>query len=375
VSSLAERIDARARRTGPIRFDEFMELALYDEDGGFFSTGGGAGREGGDFLTSPEVGPLFGAVLANAIDAWWDAAGRPDPWTVVDAGAGTGRLAASVLTSRPRCEPALRYVLVERSAALRARHRAAVPVEPASLTRGAVESTDGEVHAAPGQGPVVTSLAELPSAPVAGVILANELLDNLPFRLFERSSTTWLEVLVGTGPDEVLVDVSRELGSRLASHAPDAPAGARVALQDASAKWVRTARASLEVGRLVVIDYATTTAEMARRPWTEWLRTYARHGRGGHPLARPGEQDITADVALDQLPGAPHAVTDQADFLRSHGIDDLVDAARQRWRERAAVGDLEALAARSRVHEADALTDPAGLGAFRVVEWAVSGPR
>jgi SAM-dependent MidA family methyltransferase len=148
-----------------------------------------------------------------------------------------------------------------------------------------------------------------------------------------------------------------------------------VALQDASAKWVRTARASLEVGRLVVIDYATTTAEMARRPWTEWLRTYARHGRGGHPLARPGEQDITADVALDQLPGAPHAVTDQADFLRAHGIDDLVDAARPRWRERAAVGDLEALAARSRVHEADALTDPAGLGGFRVVEWAVSGPR
>jgi SAM-dependent MidA family methyltransferase len=61
----------------------------------------------------------------------------------------------------------------------------------------------------------------------------------------------------------------------------------------------------------------------------------------------------------------------QAEFLAAHGIDDLVAAARATWHERAHLGDLEALRARSRVGEADALTDPTGLGAFRVLEWAV----
>ena len=80
-----------------------------------------AGRRG-DFLTSPEVGPLFGAVLARLLDAEWDRLGRPDRFTVVDAGAGPGTLARSVLAAGPRCRDALRYVAVEVGAAQRARH-------------------------------------------------------------------------------------------------------------------------------------------------------------------------------------------------------------------------------------------------------------
>jgi SAM-dependent MidA family methyltransferase len=130
----------------------------------------------------------------------------------------------------------------------------------------------------------------------------------------------------------------------------------------------------LQQGRVVVLDYADTSASLARRPWLEWVRTYRAHERGGHPLDAPGSQDITCEVAVDQL-GAlvrpPDRDTSQADWLRAHGIDDLVADARATWRERAALGDLEALKARSRVGEADALTDPTGLGAFRVLEWDV----
>ena len=82
-----------------------------------------------------------------------------------------------------------------------------------------------------------------------------------------------------------------------------------------------------------------------------------------------GEQDITCEVAVDQLP-PPAQDRSQADWLRVHGIDELVEEGRAIWRERAAIGDLEAMRARSRVTEADALLDPAGLGAFRVLEWA-----
>ena len=81
-----------------------------------------------------------------------------------------------------------------------------------------------------------------------------------------------------------------------------------------------------------------------------------------------GRQDITCDVAVNQLPPAS-ANTAQAEWLRSHGLDALVAEGRATWTERASVGDLEAIKARSRVTEADALTDPSGLGAFRVIEW------
>ena len=88
---------------------------LYDPDHGFYGAGRGrAGRVGGDFLTSPEVGPLFGAVLARTLDEWWEELGRPRPYVVADAGAGPGTLARAVLAAGPRCGEALDYVAVER---------------------------------------------------------------------------------------------------------------------------------------------------------------------------------------------------------------------------------------------------------------------
>jgi SAM-dependent MidA family methyltransferase len=110
---------------------------------------------------------------------------------------------------------------------------------------------------------------------------------------------------------------------------------------------------------------------MATRPYRDWLRTYRGHERGGHYLAHPGEQDITADVALDQLATvrAPDRVQTQEAFLGHHGLDDLVEEGRRIWTERAHLGDLAAITARSRVREAEALTAADGLGAFAVAEW------
>ncbi len=142
-------------------------------------------------------------------------------------------------------------------------------------------------------------------------------------------------------------------------------------MQRAAADWLRSALELLERGRVVATDYTSETASMASRPWREWLRTYRGHDRGEHPLRRPGSQDITCDVALDQLAAVqePAAVRSQAQFLALHGIDELVAEGRQAWTQRAHVSDLAALRARSRVREAEALTDPGGLGRFTVVEW------
>lgn len=337
---------------GPVPFSQVVELALYDPEVGFYATGGRAGRRG-DFLTSPEVGPLFGAVVARALDTWWDEAGRPERWTVVEAGAGPGALARSVLAARPRCRDALRWVLVERAAAQRELH--------ADLL---------EHH-----GKTVQSVAELP-APGGGprVVLANELLDNLPFDLLERTSSGWAEVLVRLEDDEV-GEVLGPVRWDPPEGAAGVPIGSRVPLQSTAAAWLREALALAgEGGRVVAFDYVSTTADLGARRPTEWLRTYRRHERGAGPLDAIGEQDITCEVCVDQLAAVAPLASDsaQADWLRRHGIDGLVQEGRRTWEERSAIGDLAAVRARSRITEARALLDPSGLGAFRVLEWSPS---
>ena len=342
---------------------------------------GEAGRAG-DFLTSPELGPLFGAVLARALDAWWEELGAPDPFVVVEAAAGVGTLARAVLASAPACAPALRYLLVERSDRLRERQSSVLALEPAATVLGPMAPSDEDEfdgpQALPGGGPRVASLGELPVGPYTGVVVANELLDNLPFSLLERTPAGWCEVRVaeeGGGFVEVLTpaeDKDVALADRLV---PDAQVGARIPLQTAAVDWLRSALRTLQRGRVVLVDYTATTPELSRRPLAEWLRTYRRGGPGTGPLDAPGSQDLTVEVCVDQLARvqAPALDRPQADFLSAHGIGALRDDAAAAWQAAAARPDLDALQARSRVDEAAALTDPAGLGAFRVLEWHIDG--
>ena len=319
-----------------------MEDSLYGDDG-FYRSGGVAGRRG-DFITSPEVGPLFGAVVARFLDAEWERLGRPPLFTVVDAGAGPGTLARTVLAAEPACRPALRYVAVERSPEQRERHPDAVE-----------------------------SLADLPDERFDGVVLANELLDNLPFRLAVFDDG-WREAyVVDDGGGRLAEQLGPPLAPVPATLPPRAMLGARAPLHDVAYRWVHRARGLLRRGTVVVFDYMSpTTAALAERPWREWLRTYRGHGRGGHYLVDAGDQDITTEVAIDQLP-TPDAIRLQAAWLRSHGIDELVDAGRRHWDEQQDAPDLRAMRMRSRVSESEALLDPAGLGGFTVCEWRVGG--
>ncbi|MFT3851532.1 MAG: SAM-dependent methyltransferase [Ilumatobacteraceae bacterium] len=326
---------------GLLRFDEYVRLALYGEHG-FYNAGGRAGRRGGHFLTSPEVGPLFGAVLARAIDGWWHRLGEPGDFAIVEAGAGPGTLARAILAAEPECAP--RYVTVEVSAAQRAEHPADVEA--------------------------LAGLTSLPAG-VTGVVVANELLDNLPFRLAVHDGG-WREAYVADGGDGTLREVLAAPLDPLPAWLPaSASHGARAPIQDEAAAWVRAALGTLDRGRVLAVDYAVArTAELTLRPWREWLRTFRGHDRGGHYLADPGTQDVTVEVCLDQLP-PPDAVRTQHQFLALHGIDELVEAGRAEWAKAAAAPSLRALMMRSRIREAEALTDPDGLGGFLAVEWEV----
>jgi len=327
---------AIASAGGALRFDEFLDVALYGPSG-FYTTGGGAGRRG-DFLTSPETGPLFGALVARMLDDRWERLGGPARFRFVEVGAGRGTLARSVLAAQPRCSGALEYVAVERSPALRSQH-----------------PTD------------VTSSEGLPEDSVPGVVFANELLDNLPFRLFAWDGG-WREAWVAHDAGRC-VEILRH-GSSSFPLPMDVMHGARVPVQERARDFIMRARRIAFPGEVVVIDYCVpTTRELARRPWRDWLRTYRRHERGGHYLADPGSQDVTSEVCLDQVLGdvSGVVVTSQRDWLVGLGINDMVAEGRRLWATSAAAPDLRALAMRSRVAEAEALMDPTGLGGFRVV--------
>jgi SAM-dependent MidA family methyltransferase len=203
------------------------------------------------------------------------------------------------------------------------------------------------------------------------MVIANELLDNLPFDVYGRVGGRWQEVRVGADDDrlvEVPVAADEAIAARLDELAPGAPDGARVPWQAAAHTWLRDADAILERGRLIAFDYARSTAAMAAEGG--WLRTYRAGGPGGAPLEALGEQDITADVALDQLQLAGPSITVelQGQWLDRHGLDELTRKAANTWQERAAIGDMAALRARSRVGEAAALRDPHGLGGFAVIQ-------
>ena len=372
MTRLDEAIRATIRRHGSVPFDRVMAAALYDPDDGFYATGGRAGRRG-DFLTSPEVGPLFGAVVARALDRWWEEAGRPEVFVVVEAGAGPGALARAVLQAGPACSTALRYVLVESSASQRALHTEHLTLEDPVAAFASRPDPDVERAVPPPPGPIVVSLAELPRLAEPCVVLANELLDNLPFGVAVRGPGGWSEVHVAAGEQdlvELLVPLDDPTASRLDEIAPAAADGARLPVPRGAIDWLAEARAAAgRGGRVVAIDYARPAAELATWEPSAWLRTYRGHQRGGPPLADLGSQDITGEVPIELLQPEPDSVRSQAEWLAEHGIEELVAEGRRVWRERAAVGDLAAVRARSRVHEAEALTDAAGLGAFRVLEW------
>lgn len=317
-----------------------MNHALYGPQG-FYVNHGRAGRRG-DFITSPEVGPLFGAVIGRYLDEVWDSLGRPGQLDLLEVGAGPGTLARSILSSGARCLSALSYVAVEVSAEQRRLH------------------PEG-----------IRSVATMPSDPVSGVVLANELLDNVPFRLLVFDGA-WRESYILETQHGFVEELrpATELPSVLPKMVPH---GSRVPFQEGARNWVGHALQLLRRGRLLVLDYGRfTTPEIVDVDWREWLRTYAVHGRGSHYLRDVGTQDITCDVLFDQVFAEVSAdVSTQAEFLVAHGLQELVEEGRVYWEAHASRPDLRAMAMRSRVSEAKALTDPQGLGGFFVAEVAV----
>jgi len=234
-------------------------------------------------------------------------------------------LARGIFDAQPKCMSALKYVAVEISEAQRALH--------------------------PG---FVVSVDVFPDRIIQGVVLANELLDNLPFKLFVYDGE-WMEAFVGTGVEGKFVEVLRKVDFIPGVLPKTAPLGSRAPIQSAASQWLLNVSQKLSRGKVLVFDYCSeSTSEIAVTPWREWLRTYKDHERGVHYLLEPGSQDITTQVMIDQLmeavPGL--SVTKQSDWLQHWGIQDLVSKGARYWEQHKSSPDISAMKMRSRAIEA-----------------------
>ncbi len=345
---LGARLVNRIRAEGPITFAEFMEAALYDPDDGFYARPP-VGRHR-HFVTSPHVSPAFADLLARQLAECWEHLGRPDPFMVAEAGAGDGTLARGLLRALEAAPPlaeATRYVAIERS-----------PGARKALGDAGIES-----------------FVRLPAA-ISGVILANELLDNLPFhRLRERNGGT-VEVFVGASKDDRLKEVEAEPapGALAALTEPLAP-GEERAVSPATLAWTREAGAALERGYLFLWDYA-------REPGTRAApHAYRDHAVDDDLLAEPGSRDLTAAVDLGAIAaeaGRAGLTTwppvTQREALLALGFRLWTSGARHRQAEAEQRGDhreaTRLYAARS---EATLLIDEGKLGGLMLLAAATEG--
>ena len=339
--TLKLRIIEEIEAGGPIPFEKFMKHALYDPDG-FFGGTTLRSEKAGDFLTSPEVSALFGETLGTYVLRVRDEIG--EPFSLVEVAAGSGSL----------LRPLLAVAEVD-----------ALAVEASPAARSALDH--------------LVNVADLLPVSIRGVVIANELLDNLPMALAQRSGQGWRERWVGAeGGDLTFVDADPrpEVSAWLDAYAGPVTEGGWVEVQLAARHWVTDVLDRLELGALIMIDYGDTADNLLSRRADGTLRTYRSHHLGPHPLDEPGETDITADVnftaLMDLHPSA--RLWRQDDFLTDLGLRDRLSELRNAELEAARSGnELDRLRLRTLKTEAETLLHPRGLGDFRVLEMRVEG--
>jgi NADH dehydrogenase [ubiquinone] 1 alpha subcomplex assembly factor 7 len=331
-SEIAATIAEQIARLGPMRFDRFMELALYAPGGYYDEPPIGAGPAG-DFVTSPHVHPVFAQLVAEAVAGMHEAMGRPEPVDLIEAGAGDGTLLRALMPELAHSP--MRLVAVERSPG----------------ARRALGAIDGvSVH----------ETMPPPGAPT--VIVAHELLDNLPFRRIRATDDGPREVHVGFEGDrfvEVLVPADDDLEAPAHDGESVVPTGA--------AAFVTEALAGPGPRALLAIDYGSDQG--AGGP----AHGYASHRVVEDLLAAPGATDITAGVDFGFLARAVNAqglqafpTVSQHDALGALGLEDWLHTQLERQQDELNSGrGADAVRTWGGRSRAVMLAYHAGLGRFR----------
>jgi SAM-dependent MidA family methyltransferase len=310
--------DKIAAAGGCISFAAFMHEVLYAPGLGYYSAGASKFGDAGDFVTAPEISSLFGYVVARqcapVLAEIRDQAGFA---SVLEVGAGSGKLAADLLTRLASLEALPEtYQILEVSADLAERQAAYL------------QQTVPELAAR------VSWLHEMP-ANFRGVIVANEVLDALPVERFVRHAEHVAQLCVGI-EDDVFVNLERPAPALLAEAVAAVetdlgmplPAGYTSELNLAAPEWLADLAAGLQQGAVLLFDYGVSRSEYYAADRSEgWLRCHFRHQAHADALIMPGIQDITAWVDFSAIASAAvnaglsiEGYVSQAHFLMNGGL-------------------------------------------------------
>jgi SAM-dependent MidA family methyltransferase len=306
------------RAGGHIGFARYMELALYAPGLGYYSAGLNKFGAAGDFVTAPEISPLFARCVARQCRQILQALGGGD---ILEFGAGSGIMAADLLNelealgSLPR-----HYFILEISAELRERQRT-------TLARRAPHLSER-----------VAWLDDLPQQKLRGFVFANEVLDAMPVYRFRLDTEGISELYVACEDDKfawragpVSDPALAERIAEICAASPDLKPGYISEINLAAPAWVQTVAAAIESGMLLLIDYGYPRHELyhPERACGTLLCHY-RHHVHDDPFLYPGLQDITAHVDFTALAEAGHEAgldvagyTTQANFLIACGLTEL----------------------------------------------------
>jgi SAM-dependent MidA family methyltransferase len=320
-TQLVERIRNEIVQSGGfISFEHYMELVLYAPGLGYYVAGTQKFGRGGDFITAPEISPLFGGCLARQCA---DTLRVLKGGSIVEYGGGSGALAVSILNALQRADilPS-RYAIVELSPELRQRQRARIEREAPTLL------------------PLVEWWNSPPATPVSGVAIANEVLDALPALRFEQTSTDLCELGITLSANAQLQIDRRTAGSELREHFRlrcDATKATwalpyQSELNRRVMPWIASLTEFLQQGVVILADYGYARSEYYRADRTQGtLQCFYRHRVHDDPLWHPGLQDISVSVEFTAVAEAALAAgfdvrgyTEQAAYLLGMGLPELL---------------------------------------------------
>ncbi|RKO67065.1 class I SAM-dependent methyltransferase [Desulfofundulus salinus] len=323
MNPLLGKIIALIKARGPITFKDFMQIALYYPGLGYYTGPGEKIGPRGDFYTSADVHPLFGAMLAKQFSQIWECLGQPQNWVLVEYGAGKGFLARDILNAlatsfRPAWE-GVRYYIIEASPEMVRRQKeflAPFPEEKVSWANALSEVGN------PGY--------------INGIIFGNELVDAFPVHRVRQTASGLKEIYINWR-DGRLVEEEGELSTPLLGEyfttlGIKLAQGQVAEVNLAAREWLQEVAAGLGRGFVLIIDYGMDSMELYHPSRFEGtLRCYRQHRLSSDPLNHVGQQDITSHVNFSALihwgrEAGLHLAgyTTQMDFLLNLGIVEAI---------------------------------------------------
>jgi SAM-dependent MidA family methyltransferase len=327
---LSEIIIARIQKEGPISFRDFMEMALYYPELGYYNATQEKIGANGDFYTSANLTAAFGAMIGKQIEEMWENLDQK-PFTIVEYGAGTGLLCHDILDYLKNNLPlyeSLSYCIIEKSASMRALQK-----------RHLTEKVSWH-----------DSILEIPE--INGCVLSNELIDTFAVhQVVMQEQLKEVFVAYKEGFIEILKPARKELIDYFEILNVQLTEGFRTEVNLEALSWVKEIAQSLQKGYVITIDYGSLSEELYNnRRSSGTVLCYHKHHKNDNPYQFIGEQDITTHINFSALShwGTQYGLeccglVDQAQFLLALGIKEYQNIALQKHPNNPELAAQEAL--------------------------------